>query len=149
MLDARRETRWPAYAAVATAHGVLSSLSVPLTSPAAAPGGARRAALNLYATSSGAFDDHSQEAARAVAVIAGSCLSDSHILPSLANELAAAAAAGEVVRHACRAVAAAEGCSAQEAFEDLAATAQSTGRSLVQVAHDAVQGPRDARRTHI
>jgi GAF domain-containing protein len=60
--DMRTEQRWPDYAQHAAAHGVLSSLSVPLPFQGATIG-----ALNTYARRPGVIDDHDIELAEEVA----------------------------------------------------------------------------------
>jgi GAF domain-containing protein len=60
--DMRSEQRWPDYAQHVAAHGVLSSLSVPLPFQGATIG-----ALNTYARRSGVIDDHDVELAEDVA----------------------------------------------------------------------------------
>ncbi|MFL6045879.1 MAG: ANTAR domain-containing protein [Propionibacteriaceae bacterium] len=60
--DMRTEKRWPDYAQHAAAHGVLSSLSVPLPFQGATIG-----ALNTYARRSRVIDDHDIELAEEVA----------------------------------------------------------------------------------
>jgi GAF domain-containing protein len=60
--DMRRDQRWPDYAQHAAAHGVLSSLSVPLPFQGVTIG-----ALNTYAGRSQVFDDHDVELAEEVA----------------------------------------------------------------------------------
>jgi GAF domain-containing protein len=60
--DMRNERRWPDYARNVTAHGVLSSLSVPLPFQYATIG-----ALNIYASQPKVFDDSDIELAQEVA----------------------------------------------------------------------------------
>jgi GAF domain-containing protein len=60
--DMRSDQRWPDYAQHAAAHGVLSSLSVPLPFQGVTIG-----ALNTYAGRSQVFDDHDVELAEEVA----------------------------------------------------------------------------------
>jgi GAF domain-containing protein len=60
--DMRSEQRWPNYAQHAAAHGVLSSLSVPLPFQGATIG-----ALNTYAGRSRVVDDHDVELAEEIA----------------------------------------------------------------------------------
>src|SRR4029453_72268 len=60
--DMRTEQRWPDYAQHAAAHGVLSSLSVPLPFQGATIG-----ALNTYARRPRVIDDHDIEIAEEVA----------------------------------------------------------------------------------
>jgi GAF domain-containing protein len=60
--DMRNEQRWPDYAQDVAAHGVLSSLSVPLPFQGATIG-----ALNTYASQPKVFDDRDVELAQEVA----------------------------------------------------------------------------------
>ena len=60
--DMRGEQRWPDYAQHAAAHGVLSSLSVPLPFQGATIG-----ALNTYSRRPGVLDDHDVELGEEVA----------------------------------------------------------------------------------
>jgi GAF domain-containing protein len=60
--DMRSDERWPDYAQHAAAHGVLSSLSVPLPFQGVTIG-----ALNTYAGQPKVFDDHDVELAQEVA----------------------------------------------------------------------------------
>jgi GAF domain-containing protein len=64
--DMRNEQRWPDYAQHAAAHGVLSSLSVPLPFQGATIG-----ALNTYATRPQFLDDRDVEIAEEVAAWVG------------------------------------------------------------------------------
>ena len=64
--DMRSEQRWPDYAQHAVAHGVLSSLSVPLPFQGATIG-----ALNTYAGRPQFMDDHDVEIAEEVAAWVG------------------------------------------------------------------------------
>ena len=70
--DMRSDQRWPDYAQHAAAHGVLSSLSVPLPFQGATIG-----ALNTYAGSPRVLDDHdvelAEEVAACVAIAVGKC----------------------------------------------------------------------------
>ena len=135
MTDARTEARWPDFARAALFHGVLASLSLPIPATAGAPLTAPTA-MNLYATSAGAFDAASVRTAEALAVVAGTRLAEPALLDAVAEDLAAASADGDTISRACRSLAERDACAPNEAFAKLVDTAHSTGMPLVAVARE-------------
>lgn len=130
--DAREETRWPEYVAVALEHGALSSFSVPLPVQKE-----MTAALNCYAAAPHAFDEQSRAQARAFAGFAGVAVANMHSYDSiklLADQLQSAMFSRAVVDQAKGILMGERRCTAQEAFDLLVAISQSTHRKLRDVA---------------
>lgn len=130
------ETRWPFFIETAIAHGVMCSLSIPLTVPD------RPAALNLYSASERAFAD---ERRRAVAGFLARCLtavlaSSSTAEPPLDPPgLRESVAKGQVIIHALDAMSARRGISQAAAFRVLADASRAQSRPLVLLAQDVLQ----------
>ena len=85
--DMRSDQRWPDYAQHAAAHGVLSSLSVPLPFQDATIG-----ALNTYAGRPRVIDDHDVELANEVAAWVAIAIGNATKLGDVAAELVRTAA---------------------------------------------------------
>lgn len=134
--DAREESRWPEYVAVAVEHGALSSLSVPLPVQKE-----MTAALNCYAGEPRAFDEHSRQQAASFAAFAGVAVANMHSYDSmklLAGQLQNAMGSRAVVDQAKGILMGERRCTAHEAFDLLVAISQSTHRKLRDVAQQLV-----------
>jgi GAF domain-containing protein len=134
--DAREETRWPEYAAVAVDRGALSSLSVPVPVREGIHG-----ALNLYAYDAHAFDDHGRHNARAFASYAAVAVHNMHLYEStreLAENLDLAMKHRAVIEQAKGILMSQRRCDATEAFNLLAAASQRSNRKLRDIAQGIV-----------
>jgi GAF domain-containing protein len=133
--DLTTETRWPAFASFAVAHGVASSLSLPLR-----VGDRTIGALNLYAHEPAAFRG-ARRHAEAFAVQCGAALtvalrqSDAAVLR---RQLTEAMAARSIIDQALGILMAQQRCSAQQAFDLLRQASQHRNRKLREVAAELV-----------
>jgi len=130
--DTRREPRFPEFAATARAHGVLSTLSLPVVVASDGLG-----ALNLYDGTASFFDD---EARRLAGLFAGQCSVTSQYW-SAAHEsmnLAAAMLSRAVIEQAKGVVMATTRCTADQAFDLLRMQSQQENRKLRDVAAEIV-----------
>lgn len=133
--------RFPGFTQAAVERGVLSSISLPLTSAD------RSAALNLYATSRRAFDDERPQAvadllARCVSVL----LARAHPAdrpveqePAQDDRLQAAQARARLVADAEAVLIADRSLSRSEAMSLLIRRSRAEGRSIFAVAHDVLR----------
>jgi GAF domain-containing protein len=130
------DDRWPEFAAAAVAHGVNSTLSLPLVSGEASVG-----ALNLYAGSEFEFGERDIEmgrlfAAQATIVLVnaqaywGARLQSEHLERALAGR--------EVIDLAKGIIMSSMGCSPDKAFDTLVEQSQAENRKLRDVAADIV-----------
>ena len=136
--DAREETRWLDYAAVAVERGSLSSLSVPVPVREAIHG-----ALNLYAFDADAFDDDARDLARAFASYAAVAVHNMHLYEStreLAENLDLAMQTRAVIEQAKGILMSQRRCTARDAFTLLAAASQRSNRKLREIAQGIVDG---------
>lgn len=131
-----RDDRWPEFGAAAMAHGVRSTLSLPLLSGNNAVG-----ALNLYAGSDRAFGDAEAAigelfAAQATVVLVnarsywGARLKSEHLEQALASR--------EVIDMAKGVIMNVMGCGPQQAFETLVSQSQRENRKLREIAAEIV-----------
>jgi GAF domain-containing protein len=126
-------SRWPSFARRATEHGVRSTLSLPLSS------GDRRAlgAMNLYATEAGTYTDDVAEDARLLATCAAAVLANAKAyweVFDLAAGLQTAMQSRAVIEQAKGKIMATRGCTADEAFQVLAAASQRENVKLRDIA---------------
>jgi GAF domain-containing protein len=132
----KHDERWPEFAAAAMAHGVRSTMSLPLVS-----GGESVGALNLYADADGAFDEVSLEigslfAAQATVVLVNAQAYWGARLTS--EDLQRALAGREVIDLAKGIIMSSLGCGPDEAFQTLVSQSQAENRKLRDVAADIV-----------
>ncbi|MCW2621852.1 MAG: hypothetical protein JWL64_1454 [Frankiales bacterium] len=135
--DLRTESRWPSYVSVAIAHGVLSSLSVPLPEHAAVTG-----AINVYAEAAHAFDDASCDIAVTLASYTAVALADARVFDSAKREAEALRRAMEsraVIEQAKGILMSERRCTAAAAFEVLVQLSQDTNVKLRDVAAAVVE----------
>ena len=138
--DLGQDERYPGFSAVATRHGVRSSLSVGMPVPQRRVGG-----LNVYARKAHAFDDAAVDLARAFADYAAVALLNASLLESkeaLARQLEQAMASRAAIEQAKGILMARTGCTPEEAFALLSRQSQNTNRKLHDVADDLVRHPR-------
>jgi len=134
--DAATETRFGDYTTAAVQRGALSSLSTPIQLQQATS-----AALNIYSTAPGAFDEHSRQLAATFASYAAVALANMHLYDStrrLAVNLEAAIASRAVIDQAKGMLMSQRRCTGEQAFELLVAASQRTNRKLRDVAQDLV-----------
>lgn len=134
--DLTRENRWSRYRGHAVAHGVISSLSLPL-----AVDGHTVAALNLYAKEPAAFRGEARRHAEAFAAQCSAAL----VLvlrqaeqAQLHRQLTEAMSARSVIDQAIGVLMAQERCTADAAFDLLRRASQHRNRKLREVAVDII-----------
>jgi len=133
--DTGRETRWPAFAKTAADHGVLSTLSLPLTAGPGALG-----ALNLYSKTLKGFVD--EDEAAMFAVQAAIVLSNAQAFwatQQLATDLEVALESRAVIEQAKGIIIGARRCSSDAAFDLLVQQSQHENRKLREVAAEIVR----------
>jgi GAF domain-containing protein len=138
--DMRSDTRWPKFAQAAVEAGVLSSLSTPIPLQAYAS-----AALNMYASQVGAFDDEAAALAESFASYAGVVLANMHLYEStrtLAEQLQTAMESRAVIEQAKGVLMGQRRCTAEEAFDILVKLSQQSNRKLREVAQALVESTR-------
>jgi GAF domain-containing protein len=130
--DMANETRWPDFAKVAADRGALSSLSTPIPLQQYA-----NAALNMYGTVPGAFDEAAMALASSFASYAGVALANMHLYEStrtLAEQLQNAMESRAVIEQAKGVLMGQRQCDAEEAFDILVKLSQQSNRKLREVA---------------
>ncbi|WP_430790034.1 GAF and ANTAR domain-containing protein [Actinoplanes sp. G11-F43] len=131
------ERRWPGWAEHAGSVGVRSALTVGLPIRQAVVG-----ALNVYATTSRAFDDEAVELARAFTGYAAIALANAELYDStaaLVRQMQAAMASRAVIEQAKGIVMGQRRCGPDEAFAVLTKASQDANRKLRDVAADLVR----------
>lgn len=126
------ETRWPGFCAVAAAHGIRSTLALPLRMAGSTSG-----ALTLHADQPGVFDGVSHDLAVMFAFRSGLALSNSDVYYAsqrLVENLHAALASRAVIEQAKGIVMARERCTAERAFDILVGVSQRTDEKVRDVA---------------
>jgi GAF domain-containing protein len=128
------DSRWPEFTEVAVAHGVQSSLSMPL-----AVDGASIGALNMYATSLGPFDEADRRNAKSFADQATIALANALSfvkVADLAEQLREALMTRDVIGQAKGILMARHKITADEAFERLRIASQRQNRKVRDLAED-------------
>jgi GAF domain-containing protein len=134
--DTSDEDRWPKFAAMAAAHGIGSTLSVPLTARGESLG-----ALNLYATAPQSFTDAHEESAILFANQASFALVNAQVYwdaHQLSENLSQAIKSRETIDHAVGILMAAGGRSSNDAFQILVRASQRENRKVRDIAEDIV-----------
>ena len=140
--DMSSETRWPDFAAPATAAGCHSSLSVGLPVHQSAAG-----ALNIYSTEPKAFDDDAVTIAQTFAGYAAVALANAHLFDAqatLAQHLQTAMASRAVIEQAKGILMGERHCTNEEAFRILSRLSQDTHRKVRDVAQALVDSATEA-----
>ena len=143
--DMERDHQWPPFSEVAAAHGVQSSLSLPLITRHEAVG-----ALNFYSRRRAAFSDNDvqvglQFAAQAAIVLANSqAYWDAH---QLGQDMAEAMKSQATIEQAKGILMGAQRCSADEAFQILVRASQRENRKLREMAAEIVARTADGGRS--
>jgi GAF domain-containing protein len=141
--DTATDRRWPEFAAVAAAHGVVTTLSLPL-----AGGGEPVGALNFYSRRPGAFDRPTEQA-EVLAAQAAIVLVNAHAYHDsreLADNLQQALTSRQTIDYAIGLIMSGGGRSPEEAFQLLVRASQRENRKLRDIAADMVAAAQ-ARRT--
>lgn len=134
--DAPGDERWPQFAAAARAHGVGSSLSVPVQLPHPVSAG-----LNLYSADPGGFAEHDVELVRTLAAYAAVALSNLHLYESqkrVSEHLERALDSRGVIEQAKGILMGQQRCTADQAFELLVVASQRSNRRLRDIAQELV-----------
>ncbi|MCU1398598.1 MAG: response regulator receiver and domain protein [Acidimicrobiales bacterium] len=132
----RGDDRWPEFAAAATAHGVRSTLSLPMLT-----GGAPIGALNFYASTAGAFGESDVDVGRMFAAQASVVLVNAQAYWGArlrSEDLERALAGREVIDMAKGIIVNSMGCDPDTAFDVLVKQSQAENRKLRDVAADIV-----------
>jgi putative methionine-R-sulfoxide reductase with GAF domain len=133
--DTRSDTRWPAFAKAAADHGVLSTLSLPLTAGPSAIG-----ALNMYSKTAKGFVDEDEAAVFGVqAAIVLSNAQAYWAAQQLARDLEIALESRAEIEQAKGIIIAARRCSPDAAFDVLVKQSQHENRRLRYVAAEIVR----------
>jgi GAF domain-containing protein len=136
--DLAADRRWRRYALRALAHGVRSSLSLPLTAQGTLVG-----ALNLYSPSPGFFAETQAQQARRFAGEASVAVGIAARLAAqavLTDQLRASLATRSAIDQALGVIMAEQRCTAEEAFAILRTASHNRNVKLRQVAQDIVTG---------
>jgi GAF domain-containing protein len=136
--DLAADRRWHRYALRALAHGVRSSLSLPLTAQGALVG-----ALNLYSPRPAFFTETQTQQARRIAGEASVAVGIAARLAAqaiLTDQLRASLATRSVIDQALGVIMAEQRCTAEEAFAILRTASHHRNLKLRQVAQDIVTG---------
>jgi GAF domain-containing protein len=134
--DTASEPRWPAFAAAALAHGIGSTLSLPLAARDTSIG-----ALNLYAQSPGAFTHAHEKAVLVFAEQASIALANAQVYwdaRELSENLSEAIKTREVISQAVGILMAGGGRTPDDAFGMLASASQRENRKARDIAADIV-----------
>lgn len=131
------DPRWPEFAATAAAHGLRSTLSVPLV-----VGGDGLGALNIYSRRERGFSAADERLAAALGSSASVALANARLYwraAGLAGQLQQALSTRGVIDQATGILIAQRGCSADRALHLLAGAAQRNRLTLIDVATDLVE----------
>jgi GAF domain-containing protein len=130
------DDRWPEFAKTALAHGIHSTLSIPLRARGDALG-----ALNLYADSPGAFTDDHERIVYAFADQASIALANAQVYwdaRQLSENLSEAMKTRETISQAVGILMARGGRSPDDAFQLLASASQRENRKVRDIAEQIV-----------
>jgi GAF domain-containing protein len=137
--DMRAATdRYPLFASYALAHGVLSTISLPLMA-----GGQGLGALNLYARSVGGFSEEDEEIGTELSAAASIVLSNATAYwgaLELSEQLTEAMESRAVIEQAKGVIMGAMSCTADEAFNVLRQQSQTENRKLRDIAQEITSG---------
>jgi GAF domain-containing protein len=131
-----KDARWPEFAQLAAAHGIRSTLSMPL-----AARGTNLGALNLYAEPVGAFTDAHERSLRVFADQASIALANAQVYwdaRQLSENLSQAIESRETISQAVGILIAVGGRAPEEAFQILVNASQRENRKVRDIAQDIV-----------
>jgi GAF domain-containing protein len=140
--DTAKDDRWRPFSEAAAAHGIRSTLSVPLVANHEGLG-----ALNFYARTPKGFSEDDEDVAAQFAVQAAVVLAnaqaywDAH---QLNENLSTAMQSRAVIEQAKGILMGAQGCSADEAFQILVRVSQRENRKLREIAEELVSRAQQA-----
>lgn len=141
--DTFKDDRWPSFTEAAAAHGIRSTMSLPLVANHEGVG-----ALNLYSRAVDGFDDDDIEMGRQFAAQGAIVLAnaqaywDAH---QLGQDLATAMKSRAVIEQAKGVLMGAQRCSADDAFQMLVRASQRENRKLREIAEELVQRVQQSR----
>ena len=133
-----KDDRWPAFSEAAAAHGIRSTVSLPLLAHHEGVG-----ALNLYSRTEAAFSEEDEKVGMAFAAQAGIALANAQAYwdaRQLSENLAEAMKSRATIEQAKGILMAARRCDADEAFQILVRASQRENRKLREVAARIVEG---------
>jgi GAF domain-containing protein len=136
--SAAAEQRWPDWVATAREYGLGSSISIPVPLQREV-----LAALNIYSTDEGAFDEHDVDLALTFAAYAGVALANMHLYEAqgkVAEQLQEAMRTRAVIEQAKGILMGQQRCTAEAAFNLLVAASQRSNEKLRDVAEQLVAG---------
>jgi GAF domain-containing protein len=142
--DTRSERRWPEFCDAATQRDVLSTLSLPLVAA-----DVRLGAMNLYSSAPASFGEDEQRIGATFAAQASILLANAqayHDAQTLNDNLTAAMASRAVIEQAKGLIIGATGCTAEEAFDQLARQSQYENVKLRDLAAETVLRAQRRRR---
>ena len=142
--ETEKDDRWPSFAAAAAAHGVRSTMSLPLVVNREGVG-----ALNFYARSPAAFSADDEALGNRFAVQAAIALANAQAYwdaRQLGEDLRQAMASRAVIEQAKGVVMATQRCGADEAFQVLVRASQRENRKLREIAEATVGEAAQRRR---
>jgi GAF domain-containing protein len=131
-----KDQQWPPFSEAAAAHGIESSMSLPLVARHEGIG-----ALNFYARSPAAFDDHDVEVGLQFATQAAIVLANSQAYwdaQQLGQDLAEAMKSRATIEQAKGILMGVQRCGPDEAFEMLVRASQRENRKLREIAEQIV-----------
>ena len=134
--DTTKDDQWAAFSEAAAAHGIRSTLSIPLVANHEGLG-----ALNFYSRTPNGFSEEDEEVAAQFGVQAAVVLAnaqaywDAH---QMSQNLATAMQSRAVIEQAKGILMGAQRCSADEAFQVLVRASQRENRKLREIAEDIV-----------
>jgi GAF domain-containing protein len=141
--DMEKDVQWPAFSEAAAAHGVNSSLSVPLLARHEGLG-----ALNFYSPTSAAYSDEDVTTALQFATQAAIVLSNAQAYwdaQQLGQDMAEAMKSRATIEQAKGILMGAQRCSAEEAFQILVRASQRENRKLREIADAIVARTAESR----
>ncbi len=134
--DMDEDRQWPAFSEAAAAHGIRSSLSLPLAARHEGVG-----ALNLYSRTPAAFSDDDVQVGLEFAVQAAIVLANAQAYwdaRQLGEDMAEAMKSRATIEQAKGILMGAQRCTADEAFQILVRASQRENRKLREIAEDLV-----------
>ncbi|MCW2571044.1 MAG: Response regulator with antiterminator output domain [Frankiales bacterium] len=134
--DARTEARWPKFTPVAVAHGILSSMSLPIPVLDSVVAG-----LNVYAASPHAFGDEDDKELHDLVALGAAAIANMHLYESsktVLDQMRIAAESRAVIDQARGVLMARHRCTADEAFDMLRLASQSANRKIRDIAREVV-----------
>lgn len=133
------DQQWPEFSGAAAAKGIRSTLSLPLMVEDQSVG-----ALNLYSQREASFDEDQEQVGLAFASQAAVAMANAQAYweaKDVADQLGEAMRSRAVIEQAKGLLMAAQGCTADDAFDLLVKASQRSNRKLRDIAQDMVANP--------